>query len=59
MANHDFSQLTQREGELLVRIDALERAGDRMAHELSMRQAQYVLAPWWRLRGNKCTVCDV
>jgi hypothetical protein len=46
MANHDFSQLTQREGELLVRIAALERAGDRMAHELSMRQAQYVLAPW-------------
>jgi hypothetical protein len=59
MANHDFSQLTQREGELLTKIAALERAGDRMAHELRYAEEPYVLESWWRLRGNKCTVCDV
>lgn len=39
-------------------IEALERAGDRLAHEHAYRDSPAAHQAWWDARGKHCTVCE-
>jgi hypothetical protein len=40
------------------KIEALERAGDVLAHQLMYRDHKPELSTWWALRAGACTYCN-
>lgn len=40
------------------RVEALERAGDVLAHQLRFAENAAELQRWWDLRAGKCTYCN-
>lgn len=41
-----------------LNLEALEKAGDRMAHELCFRYHQEAMEQWWKVRKGRCTFCE-